>query len=200
MLEEAEIISSSAAAPLLSSLDEAIINDNNSRLGLESTDMRENNSIDLTGEDTTKAILEHPNTMNTSAGEQEVAEEEVIKTSSSGTTNSVLEHANQSTIISRRRTTNSPYDSNPSWERFECERFFAYRVLPKELNLSDRAFAISVFLKDFNCRFNCGDIVKYKDGSGAVFLGVRFDQTTGADTLLYFFLLNNHPEGKIQLI
>lgn len=196
MSEEEEIISSSADPPLLSSLDEAlIINDNSRVVGLDSTDKRDN-SIDLTGEETT--LLEQANTMMNTFGNQE--EEASNTSSSSGTTNLVLQHADISTIISIRRSTNSPYDSNPSWERFECESYCAYRVLPKELNLSDRAFAISVFLKDFNCRFNCGDIVKYKDGSRAVFLGVRFDKTTGADNLLYFFLLDTHAEGNNQLI
>ena len=92
-----------------------------------------------------------------------------------------------------KRSNNCPYDSN-QWERFESVDFCAYRVLPNDMSLNGRSFAISVFLKTFDSRFNCGDIVEIKDGSKVVFLGVRYEtensSTAATAVLLYFFKFN----------
>ena len=88
-----------------------------------------------------------------------------------------------------KRSNNCPYDSS-QWERFETVDFCAYRVLPNDMCLNGRAFAISVFFKTFDCRFNCGDIVELKDETKAVFLGVRYEAEENCDVaavLLYFF-------------
>ena len=88
-----------------------------------------------------------------------------------------------------KRSNNCPYDSS-QWERFDTVDFCAYRVLPNDMSLNGRAFAISVFFKTFDCRFNCGDIVELKDKTKAVFLGVRYEAEENCDAaavLLYFF-------------
>ena len=110
-----------------------------------------------------------------------------------GVSNSVDQHHHQQNEAHSRKS-NFPYDSNSSWESFDCEEFCAYRVLPKELNLNDRAFAISVFLKRIGCRFNCGDIISGKDDLRLVFLGVRFEKEPNSGKraiIMYFFPFAN---------
>ena len=106
-----------------------------------------------------------------------------------------------------KRSNNYPYDSN-QWERFESVEFCAYRVLPNDMSLNGRAFAISVFLRSVDCRFNCGDIVELQDGKKAVFLGVRYDKKTvleavsgaAAALLLYFFTFSSSTEGIATVV
>ena len=106
-----------------------------------------------------------------------------------------------------KRSNNYPYESN-QWERFESVEFCAYRVLPNDMSLNGRAFAISVFLRTVDCRFNCGDIVELKDGKKAVFLGVRYDKNTvleaesgaAAALLLYFFTFSSSTEGTATVV
>ena len=107
-------------------------------------------------------------------------------------------------VIIEKRMNNCPYDSK-QWEQYESADFCAYRVLPIDMSLHGRAFAISVFLKTFDCRFNCGDIVQSNDGTKVVFLGVRYEKKSiteaencAALVLLYFFKLNSSEEGITQ--
>lgn len=109
--------------------------------------------------------------------------------------------------VFNKRSNNHPYESN-QWERFESVEFCAYRVLPNDMSLNGRAFAISVFLRTVDCRFNCGDIVELKDGKKAVFLGVRYDKNTvleaesgaAAALLLYFFTFSSSTEGIATVV
>ena len=102
-------------------------------------------------------------------------------------------------ICINKRTDNAPYSTNPVWEHHDCVAFCAYRLLPNEMDLNGRSFAISVYIKSSDCRFNLGDIVSDKSGSKFMFLGVRFDKkdtTSIKDMLLYFFpVTDNTTEG-----
>ena len=102
-----------------------------------------------------------------------------------------------------KRSNNCRYESN-QWERFECVEFCAYRVLPNDMSFNGRAFAISVFLKSIDCRFNCGDIVDLKDGTKVVFLGIRYEadncsSSAAAAVLLYFFKFNSNAGTTIVI-
>ena len=102
-------------------------------------------------------------------------------------------------ICINKRTDNAPYSTNPVWEHHDCDAFCAYRLLPNEMDLNGRSFAISVYIKSFDCKFNLGDIVSDKSGSKLMFLGVRFDKkdtTSIKNMLLYFFpVTDNTTEG-----
>lgn len=92
-----------------------------------------------------------------------------------------------------KRRSNYPYDSS-QWERLEGVDFCAYRVLPNDMSLNGRVFAISVLLKTFDCRFNCGDIVELQDGTKVVFLGIRCEKETVE--FFYFYKLVNSNGGN----
>jgi len=102
-----------------------------------------------------------------------------------------------------KRRNNYPYDSS-QWERLEGVDFCAYRVLPNDMSLNGRVFAISVLLKIFDCRFNCGDIVELQDGTKVVFLGIRCEKETVTESnnsaaaveFFYFYKLLNSNIGE----
>ena len=103
-------------------------------------------------------------------------------------------------ICINKRTDNAPYSTNPVWEHHDCDAFCAYRLLPNEMDLNGRSFAISVYIKSSDCRFNLGDIVSDKSGGKFMFLGVRFDKKPATSIkymLLYFFPVtdDNTTEG-----
>ena len=62
-------------------------------------------------------------------------------------------------ICINKRTDSAPYSTNPVWEHHDCDAFCAYRVLPNEIDLNGRSFAISVYIKSSDCRFNLMNIV-----------------------------------------
>lgn len=118
-----------------------------------------------------------------------------------------VNNSSSSTILNRnKRINNFPFDNNPSWEKFESESFCMFRVLPDDLNLTSRSFALGLFIKHSDCRFNCGDIVSTLHHKSVVFLGVRFAKTKNAAAdlvLLYFFPFeagDQHYEGMVTYI
>lgn len=99
---------------------------------------------------------------------------------------------NAVTEEARKRTSNSPYDTNSTWICFDSNHLSAFKQTPERLNLDGKAFFISVQLKVLQCRLNIGDIVTKSDNTKAVFLGVRLLAVQDEEedkTLLYFCAL-----------
>ena len=74
------------------------------------------------------------------------------------------------------------------------------------MSLNGRAIAISMLLKTFDCRFNCGDIIELQqDGTKVVFLGIRCENETVTESnnnsaaaveFFYFYKLVNTNGGN----
>ena len=169
-------------------------------------DLSRNNTIDLSNATVDVELTDNKNDVDHEADEEAFlsqtgnddvsssdAHDHIITLDAVSTTDDVL-----------KRSNNCPYESN-QWERFESVEFCAYRVLPNDMSLNGRAFAISVFLKPLDCRFNCGDIVDLKDGTKVVFLGIRYEaaddrSSAAAAALLYFFKFNSNNAGTTIVI
>lgn len=124
--------------------------------------------------------------------------------------------ATTSALMTTSRKSNEPYSANISWEKYECEEFSAYRVLPNDMDLNGKSFAISGHFIKLDYRFNLGDIVQDINGGRLMFLGLRFSKhhsSTSSSTssktynaLLYFCPLNGNDvidsssEGKARLL
>jgi hypothetical protein len=121
--------------------------------------------------------------------------------------------ATTSVLMTTSRKSNEPYSANPSWEKYECEEFSAYRVLPNDMDLNGKSFAISGHFIKLDYRFNLGDIVQDKNGRRLMFLGLRFSKhqriissnsNKTYNALLYFCPLNGNDlidsssEGKTR--
>jgi hypothetical protein len=176
----------------------AVVNEKNSDLAVNNTidltsapsvnvDVANNKDHDIVDNDVVEALVS-----------QLSYDDDESNNDPSHDNNGTMDDAAPTDIL--KRSNNCPYDSN-QWERFETVDFCAYRVLPNDMSLNGRAFAISVFLKTFDCRFNCGDIVDLKDGTKAVFLGIRYEAEENCDAaavLLYFFkFISNAGTTKV---
>jgi hypothetical protein len=118
--------------------------------------------------------------------------------------------ATTSTSMPTSRKSNEPYSANLLWEKYECEEFTAYRVLPNDMDLNGKSFAISGHFIKLDYRFNLGDIVQDMNGRQLMFLGLRFNKHQRVfsskksynNALLYFCPLNGNDvidtssEGK----
>ena len=154
-------------------------------------DLSSNNTIDLTNATVDVDFTDNKNHVDHEADEKAFFSQTGNDYGSSSDAHDHIITLNAVSTIDDvlKRSNNYPYESN-QWERFESVEFCAYRVLPNDMCLNGRAFAISVFFKTFDCRFNCGDIVELKDETKAVFLGVRYETEENCDAaavLLYFF-------------
>ena len=160
-------------------------------------DLSSNNTIDLTNATVDVDFTDNKNHVDHEADEKAFFSQTGNDYGSSSDAHDHIITLNAVSTIDDvlKRSNNYPYESN-QWERFESVEFCAYRVLPNDMSLNGRAFAISVFLKSFDCRFNCGDIVDLKDGTKVVFLGIRYEadncSSAAAAVLLYFFKLNSN--------
>ena len=68
------------------------------------------------------------------------------------------------------------YSANLLWVKYECKEFTAYRVLPNDMDLNGKSFAISGHFIKLDYRFNLGDIVQDMNGRQLMFLGLRFNK------------------------
>ena len=167
-------------------------------------DLASSNPVNLTNDD-----LASPTSI-IDVEDVDVADDIISKTGNVDDGNSISDSQDHNkslndAVLSQtfKRRNNYPYDSS-QWERLEGVDFCAYRVLPNDMSLNGRVFAISVLLKIFDCRFNCGDIVELQDGTKVVFLGIRCEKETVAESnnsaaaveFFYFYKLVNSNIGE----
>ena len=117
-------------------------------------DLSINNTIDLTNATVDVELTDNKNDVDHEADEDAFLSQ---TGNDDGSSSDAHDHIITLDAVSKtddvlKRSNNCPYESN-QWERFESVEFCAYRVLPNDMSLNGRAFAISVFLKPLDCRF-----------------------------------------------
>ena len=109
-------------------------------------DLSSNNTIDLTNATVDVDFTDNKNHVDHEADEKAFFSQtgNDYGSSSDAHDHIITLDAVSTTVDVLKRSNNCPYESN-QWERFESVEFCAYRVLPNDMSLNGRAFAISVF-------------------------------------------------------